>query len=282
MHVALCCNFRFSDAHDDSLILFVARVAGGTIVVYTGLLDLLYAREAAYRARMLELGLNPVSMSTDSASAVTTSYAKYFRWPSRAENIPAQAWPWPEHQSDEITIQKGSWQHIRELFNPSAPAQTTPSPKPDTATNKASHSHDLDSRGLRVDRDLLSNQLAVVLGHEVAHALARHSAERLSWVPLIVLLDLVNKRSPLLEKVCEWFVALPYSRLQETEADEIGLTLMARACYHPGVSASFWKDFSGTVSGAHYFSTHPPDDQRAQDAKRWYQAASKEMKRCCA
>lgn len=82
-------------------------------------------------------------------------------------------------------------------------------------------------------------------------------------------------------QVYNLFYTLPYSRLHETEADELGLTLMSRACFHPGVGASFWEGFNGTANEAHYFSTHPADRLRSANAQRWYPQAQQEMKRCC-
>jgi Zn-dependent protease with chaperone function len=151
----------------------------------------------------------------------------------------------------------------------------------DVSSLRAHHSHDLDAAGLLVDRGLLANQLAVVLAHEVGHALARHSAEQLSRALPLAFVQLLNNSSPLLAHAFSALYTLPYSRRAEREADRIGLTLMARACFHPGAAHAFWSGFAGTPTHMHYFSTHPADAHRARDAAAWYPKAREEMKRCC-
>jgi len=95
--------------------------------------------------------------------------------------------------------------------------------------------------------------LAVVLGHEVAHALARHPAERMSQGMLLQLggvgLGVALGRNPALaNQVLQVYglgagvgVALPFSRAQESEADHIGLILMAKAGYDPRTALNLWQ-----------------------------------------
>jgi len=122
--------------------------------------------------------------------------------------------------------------------------------------------------------------LATVIGHEVAHALARHGAERISHAMLVELgqaglsaalgqdggvsRDLVMQAYGL---GAQLGVMLPYSRTQELEADELGLVLMARAGYDPREAIGFWRRFAaynakrgGTPPV--FLSTHPLDQQR--------------------
>ncbi|KAL5727902.1 metalloendopeptidase [Ranunculus cassubicifolius] len=114
-------------------------------------------------------------------------------------------------------------------------------------------------------------EIATIIGHEVAHAVARHAAEGMTknmWVAIIqiVLLqfvsmpDLVNATSNLLLK-------LPFSRRMEMEADYIGLLLIASAGYDPRVAPTVYKKL-GEVSGdsplRDYLSTHPSGTKRAQ------------------
>ncbi|WP_456433096.1 M48 family metallopeptidase [Thermosulfuriphilus sp.] len=121
--------------------------------------------------------------------------------------------------------------------------------------------------------------LATVIGHEVAHALAHHGAERLS---LALLADLGEKALVSLlnlddSRVRRIFYAayglgtnialiLPYSRTQELEADEIGLFLMAKAGYDPREAVRFWKRMLKLSQGRPqlpaFLSTHPPDEER--------------------
>jgi predicted Zn-dependent protease len=114
--------------------------------------------------------------------------------------------------------------------------------------------------------------LAVVMGHEVAHALAGHGNERMSHALIANLgemaLSTALSKSPTLTR--DLFMTaygagttvgflLPYSRLQENEADRIGLILMARAGYDPREAIPFWKRM-GSKQGdrpPEFLSTHP-------------------------
>ncbi len=122
--------------------------------------------------------------------------------------------------------------------------------------------------------------LAVVMSHEIAHALARHGGERMSQTMVIdgakrVASQLAGKYIPdkqaLLMQAygvgAKYGVLLPYNRRQESEADEIGLTLMAQAGYDPTVAPAFWNRF-GELKGAdtaEFLSTHPSDRRRSAD-----------------
>jgi len=122
--------------------------------------------------------------------------------------------------------------------------------------------------------------LAVVMAHEVAHALARHGGERMSQsmfdtgakevLGRIAKTRVPDKAEQLLMAygvVSEYGVLLPYNRKQESEADHIGVMLMAKAGYDPNEAPSFWKRF-GAVGGEkqpEFLSTHPSDQRRASD-----------------
>jgi metalloendopeptidase OMA1, mitochondrial len=138
--------------------------------------------------------------------------------------------------------------------------------------------------------------LAVVLGHEVAHALARHPAERMSQGMLLQLggvgLGVALGRNPALaNQVLQAYgitagvgVALPFSRSQETEADRIGLILMAKAGYDPRVALELWERMEkkgGKGAPPEFLSTHPGYETRIQqlrsflpEALGYYQAGS--------
>ncbi len=126
--------------------------------------------------------------------------------------------------------------------------------------------------------------LATVMGHEVGHALARHGAERMSQVLLaqmgaVALNVAVHDQSP--ETVAALNAAygagatvgvlLPFSRLEESEADRIGLTLMAKAGYDPREAIRFWERMAqaGGKKPPAFLSTHPADEKRIAQIKEW-------------
>jgi predicted Zn-dependent protease len=122
--------------------------------------------------------------------------------------------------------------------------------------------------------------LATVIGHEVAHATARHGAERLSHSLLIqlggtALSAALGSSSPATRDMAmdaygigtSLGVALPYSRTQELEADGIGLLYMARAGFDPNDAVQFWRRFAEYSrkrggSPPEFLSTHPLDERR--------------------
>jgi predicted Zn-dependent protease len=114
--------------------------------------------------------------------------------------------------------------------------------------------------------------LAVVMGHEIAHALARHGVQRMQLeMGKQGLLELAASFYPeyagyseLADTVMTYTVSLPWGRGDELEADEIGLILMARAGYDPREAAKFWERMSalGESSTPSFLSTHPSHGQR--------------------
>lgn len=123
--------------------------------------------------------------------------------------------------------------------------------------------------------------LATVIGHEVAHAVARHGAERMSEGMLIQLGGQLLEQATLGRSEASRAilhqaygigsavgVALPHSRGQELEADRLGVLYMARAGFDPRESLAFWKRFAeyknknGGGKQVEFLSTHPLDDQR--------------------
>jgi metalloendopeptidase OMA1, mitochondrial len=127
-----------------------------------------------------------------------------------------------------------------------------------------------------------TNGLAVVLGHEVAHALARHGAERMSQGVVTQaggsLLGAVIGGAPGGGAILAAYgvgtqvgVLLPYGRTQESEADHIGLILMARAGYDPHGALAFWQrmERAGGENAPQFLSTHPSHGARAQQIEAW-------------
>jgi predicted Zn-dependent protease len=114
-------------------------------------------------------------------------------------------------------------------------------------------------------------QLAAVIGHEVAHAIARHGAERMSHGLLaqglgaIALGTGVNPQVvDLAAQAATLGVILPYSRTQEAEADHLGLLYMAQAGYDPREAIDLWQNFNafGGDRPPEFLSTHPAPGTR--------------------
>ncbi|KAH9120959.1 hypothetical protein LEN26_006532 [Aphanomyces euteiches] len=124
----------------------------------------------------------------------------------------------------------------------------------------------LDFIDATVEQGIVTNKynaLATVLGHEISHALARHTAETLSYLPLLIALTVMTLDSTLISSMCTYLWQLPFSRMHEQEADHIGLMLMAAACYDPSEAPKFWEGMKLlNTNNFDWFSTHPADDKR--------------------
>ena len=139
--------------------------------------------------------------------------------------------------------------------------------------------------------------LATVMGHEIAHAVARHGNERMSQALLTQMggmaLAVALNQNPS-ETSQLWMavygvgtqvgILLPYSRLQETEADHLGLIFMAMAGYDPHQAVDFWQRMAKMKDGQappEFLSTHPSDEARIKkieeflpEAMKYYRKAS--------
>jgi predicted Zn-dependent protease len=119
------------------------------------------------------------------------------------------------------------------------------------------------------------DQLAAVMGHEVAHAIARHGAERMSQQVLMQAglagLGIATDQTTagLAAQAATLVVTLPYSRTQEAEADHIGLIYMAEAGYDPRQAIELWQNFEsfGGERPPEFLSTHPAPGSRIQNLK---------------
>ena len=121
--------------------------------------------------------------------------------------------------------------------------------------------------------------LAVVMSHEVAHAIARHGGERMTYQSAQNLGKsavgyVMQKQDEQKQKIVltaygaasDYGVILPYSRKHEMEADQIGIMLMAKAGYDPSEAPVFWERFASSKTGGapmEWMSTHPSDARRS-------------------
>lgn len=145
---------------------------------------------------------------------------------------------------------------------------------------------------LPITRD--ESGLATVMGHEVAHAVARHGGERISQANAIntvgagLGIAVSGSQYGALATAAygmtaQLGVALPHSRKQESEADEIGLIYMARAGFPPAAAVEFWQRFAQFnrqqgKSTPWFLRTHPLDDQRIADLQKLLPKAQVQFK----
>jgi len=135
--------------------------------------------------------------------------------------------------------------------------------------------------------------IAVVMGHEVAHAVANHGAERMSeqllaQVGLEAIGTIIGDNPTLTQQTLFQAVGmgtqlglLKFSRTHESEADRMGLIFMAMAGYDPTQAPEFWKRMAANSGGQQVpqlLSTHPADETRIADLNRWLPEAQKYYK----
>jgi len=137
--------------------------------------------------------------------------------------------------------------------------------------------------------------LAVVMGHEIAHAIAEHGNERMSHQMLVqmggtALAAAMQSKPAQTQKMwmqvyglgAQYGAVLPYSRLQESEADRLGLIFMSIAGYNPREAIAFWQRMSENSKGQkppEFMSTHPADETRIAKIKEELPEALKYYKK---
>jgi predicted Zn-dependent protease len=135
--------------------------------------------------------------------------------------------------------------------------------------------------------------LAVVMGHEIAHAIARHGNQRMSEGLLVqfggAALSVALSQKPALTQqlfmqaygVSTTLGTLKYSRNQESEADKMGLIFAAMGGYDPEIAIGFWERMAASSNGQkppELLSTHPSDETRIKDLKKFMPEAKKYYK----
>lgn len=137
-------------------------------------------------------------------------------------------------------------------------------------------------------------RIAAIMGHEVAHALANHGQQRMSAGQLQMLGavagDLALANNPEYQNIFHTAygvgttvgVMLPFSRAHETEADRIGMILMAIAGYEPAEAAELWRRMQQQAGGAappEFLSTHPSSDTRINNIMSWVEESKAEARK---
>jgi len=133
--------------------------------------------------------------------------------------------------------------------------------------------------GLIEKLDVSDAELATVIGHEIAHALREHTRERVSRAyaqQLVVsgaaaVAGVSEGTASIANMIGEVTFQLPFSRDQESEADTIGLELMARAGYDPRSAVTLWNKMSSTAGAGgtpKFLSTHPAPKERIKDIEK--------------
>jgi predicted Zn-dependent protease len=126
--------------------------------------------------------------------------------------------------------------------------------------------------------------LAAIMGHEIAHALLRHGAERMAQQKLVQIGQMaasvsIGEMDPRQQQMvmaalgagARYGLMLPFSRDHESEADRVGLMLTAAACYDPREAIGLWERMAEAGGGAppEFMSTHPSSGTRIQQLEAW-------------
>ena len=136
-----------------------------------------------------------------------------------------------------------------------------------------------------------ADAMAVVMGHEISHALLRHGAQRMTEQKLQQIGQMAGAMSGMdpqqmqaVMAVYGYGRALPYARKQETQADEMGLMLAAAACFDPHASIPLWQRMEAASGGAgqpEFASTHPNPGTRIQNLEALMPKALEYRARFC-
>lgn len=141
-----------------------------------------------------------------------------------------------------------------------------------------------------------SDGLAVVMGHEIAHALLRHGGERMAQQKLVQIGSIAasmstgdmdpGQRQMVMAAIgagAQYGLLLPFSRSHESEADQVGLILAAAACYDPQEAPKLWERMAaqGNQKPPEFMSTHPSESTRIEQLNGWMAEAMQVRQQFC-
>lgn len=142
-----------------------------------------------------------------------------------------------------------------------------------------------------------ADALAVVMGHEIAHALLRHGAERMAQQKLVQIGSIAagmstgdmdpRQRQMVMAAIgagAQYGLMLPFSRKHESEADYVGLMLASAACYRPEEAIGLWQRMGTAAAGRappEFMSTHPSSDTRIERLQGWMAEANEVRAEFC-
>lgn len=137
-------------------------------------------------------------------------------------------------------------------------------------------------RGIVEKLDLTDDEVAMIMGHEIAHAVAGHGAERMSTqmaanIALVIIAAAATKNNRERDSIVQLgslgalaFINLPNSRTGEEEADRLGIEFASRAGYNPDAAASVWRKMgkkTGQTSRVDFLSSHPAPIKREENLR---------------
>ena len=138
--------------------------------------------------------------------------------------------------------------------------------------------------------------LAVVMGHEIAHALMRHGGERMAQQKLVQIGSIAasmstgemdpGQRQMVMAAIgagAQYGLLLPFSRSHESEADKVGLMLTAAACFNPQEAPRLWERMAslGKQKPPEFMSTHPAESTRIDQLNSWIGEAEQARQHFC-
>jgi Zn-dependent protease with chaperone function len=144
---------------------------------------------------------------------------------------------------------------------------------------------------------LNADALAAIMGHEIAHAILRHGAERMAQQKLVQIGSVAagmstsdmdpRQRQMVMAAIgvgTQYGVMLPFSRNHESEADYVGLMLASAACFEPAEAIGLWQRMGANSAGKappEFMSTHPSSDTRIQQLQGWMDEANQIRAQFC-